>query len=127
MESLQTKLNTFYKLRSEVDVLQKKLRELKEKKDVAQKEVLEEFRLNNLKSLSTPRHRFTVTLRKDLKIDDEHKVIAWLKENGLEGQIYEKVMTELFKPTAREYLENYGEPIPGTILSETESLSVTKK
>ena len=128
MQSITTALNEYYKAKQHTKQLAEQLKHAREVEAQQKQEALQAMQAEKIKSLSSGSHRFTITTRKDVKIDPYNKdLIQYLKDNGLEGYVREIPETLYVKPFATKKYKEDGELLPGCEYTETESLSITKK
>lgn len=97
---------------------------LTEKKKQFEDQLIEAMRSQKMKSVKTDDANFAITVKKDLRVTDEDKLIANLLERELDHFIVRKVDLINLKPTLRKMMNEDGEILDGTEPTESEYLTV---
>lgn len=98
---------------------------LKEERDQLQFELITKLKESGLKSIKTNEANYSLTTKQDIKVTDENSVIEALKVNGVyDDYVKPKLDTLMFKNYAKSVLNNTGEVMEGTELTETNYISI---
>ncbi|MBP9779804.1 hypothetical protein KBD33_04265, partial [Candidatus Gracilibacteria bacterium] len=116
--------NELIAVRNQIAFFTQKIDELKEKRDMTQKTLIDAMKSNNLKSWKTNENSFSLVSKMDTRIVDEEQAIKDIKARKLEGLVYEKIDTLRFKQIANILLKQKGELFFGTESVTTEYLSI---
>ncbi|MBP7806432.1 hypothetical protein KA057_01995 [Candidatus Gracilibacteria bacterium] len=116
--------NELIAVRNQIAFFTQKIDELKEKRDMTQKTLIDAMKSNNLKSWKTNDNSFSLVSKMDTRIVDEEQAIKDIKARKLEGLVYEKIDTLRFKQIANILLKQKGELFFGTESVTTEYLSI---
>lgn len=116
--------NELITVRNQIAFFTQKLDELKEKRDMTQRTLIDAMKSNNLKSWKTNDNSFSLVSKMDTRIINEEEVIQDIKSRKLEWLVTEKIDTVRFKQIANLLLKETGELFFGTETVTTEYLSV---
>jgi hypothetical protein len=116
--------NELITVRNQIAFFTQKLDELKEKRDMIQKTLIDTMKSNNLKSWKTNDNSFSLVSKIDTRIINEEEAIADIKARKLEGLVSEKIDTIHFKQIANLLLKETGELFFGTETVTSEYLSI---
>lgn len=113
------------KQRELVNSLEEQVKEAKTIKDDIQFKLIEKLQESGLKSIKTNEANYSLTTKSDIKVTDENSVMEALKVNGVyDDYVHPKLDTLMFKNYAKSVLNNTGEVITGTELTETTYISI---
>jgi hypothetical protein len=116
--------NELITVRNQIAFFTQKLDELKEKRDMTQRTLIESMKSNNLKSWKTNDNSFSLVSKMDTRIINEEEAIADIKARKLEGLVSERIDTIRFKQIANLLLKQTGELFFGTETVTSEYLSI---
>ena len=116
--------NELITVRNQIAFFTQKLDELKEKRDMTQRTLIDAMKSNNLKSLKTNDNSFSLVSKMDTRIINEEEAIRDIKSRKLEGLVSEKIDTVRFKQIANLLLKESGELFFGTETVTSEYLSI---
>jgi hypothetical protein len=116
--------NELITVRNQIAFFTQKLDELKEKRDMTQRTLIDAMKSNNLKSWKTNDNSFSLVSKMDTRITNEEEAIADIKARKLEGLVSEKIDTVRFKQIANLLLKETGELFFGTETVTSEYLSI---
>lgn len=116
--------NELITVRNQIAFFTQKLDELKEKRDMTQRTLIDAMKSNNLKSWKTNDNSFSLVSKMDTRIINEEEAIQDIKARKLEGLVTEKIDTIRFKQIANLLLKQTGELFFGTETVTSEYLSI---
>lgn len=116
--------NELITVRNQIAFFTQKLDELKEKRDMTQRTLIDAMKSNNLKSWKTNDNSFSLVSKMDTRIINEEEAIEDIKARKLEGLVSEKIDTVRFKQIANLLLKETGELFFGTQTVTSEYLSI---
>lgn len=116
--------NELITVRNQIAFFTQKLDELKEKRDITQRTLIDAMKSNNLKSWKTNDNSFSLVSKMDTRIINEEEAIRDIKARKLEGLVSEKIDTVRFKQIANLLLKETGELFFGTETVTSEYLSI---
>ena len=116
--------NELIKVRNQIAFFTQKLDELKEKRDMTQRTLIDAMKSNNLKSWKTNDNSFSLISKMDTRIINEEETIQDIKARKLEGLVSERIDTIRFKQIANLLLKQTGELFFGTETVTSEYLSI---
>lgn len=116
--------NELIAVRNQIAFFTQKIDELKEKRDMTQKTLIDAMKSNNLKSWKTNDNSFSLVSKMDTRIVDEEQTIKDIKARKLEWLVYEKIDTIRFKQIANILLKQKWELFFWTESVTTEYLSI---
>ena len=116
--------NELITVRNQIAFFTQKLDELKEKRDMTQKTLVDAMKSNNLRSWKTNDNSFSLVSKMDTRIINEEEAIRDIKARKLEGLVSEKIDTVRFKQIANLLLKETGELFFGTETVTSEYLSI---
>lgn len=116
--------NELITVRNQIAFFTQKLDELKEKRDMTQRTLIDAMKSNNLKSWKTNDNSFSLVSKMDTRIINEEEAIADIKARKLQGLVSEKIDSVRFKQIANLLLKETGELFFGTETVTTEYLSI---
>ena len=116
--------NELIAVRNQIAFFTQKIDELKEKRDMTQKTLIDAMKSNNLKSWKTNENSFSLVSKMDTRIVDEEQAIKDIKARKLEWLVYEKIDTLRFKQIANILLKQKWELFFWTESVTTEYLSI---
>lgn len=120
---IQEKVKVLLKIREEVARVTLALGELREKRDLAQSELIGEMKNQGFSSIKADNTSVAIAHKKTFKITDEKEVINFIREKGLEGEYLAERLNE-YAPKAIEEFVKQGEEVKGTEIVETEYMSI---
>ncbi len=116
--------NELITVRNQIAFFTQKLDELKEKRDMTQRTLIDAMKSNNLKSWKTNDNSFSLISKIDTRIINEEEAIQDIKARKLEGLVSERIDTIRFKQIANLLLKQTGELFFGTETVTSEYLSI---
>lgn len=116
--------NELITVRNQIEFFTQKLDELKEKRDMTQRTLIDAMKSNNLKSWKTNDNSFSLVSKVDTRLINEEEAIRDIKARKLEGLVTEKIDTVRFKQIANLLLKESGELFFGTETVTSEYLSI---
>ena len=116
--------NELITVRNQIAFFTQKLDELKEKRDMTQRTLIDAMKSNNLKSWKTNDNSFSLVSKMDTRIINEEEAIRDIKARKLEGLVSEKIDTVRFKQISNLLLKETGELFFGTETVTSEYLSI---
>ena len=116
--------NELITVRNQIAFFTQKLDELKEKRDMTQRTLIDAMKSNNLKSWKTNDNSFSLVSKMDTRIINEEEAIQDIKARKLKWLVTEKIDTVRFKQIANLLLKETGELFFGTETVTTEYLSI---
>ena len=116
--------NELITVRNQIAFFSQKLDELKEKRDMTQRTLIDAMKSNNLKSWKTNDNSFSLVSKMDTRITNEEEAIQDIKARKLEGLVSERIDTIRFKQIANLLLKQTGELFFGTETVTSEYLSI---
>jgi len=116
--------NELITVRNQIAFFIQKLDELKEKRDMTQRTLIDAMKSNNLKSWKTNDNSFSLVSKMDTRITNEEEAITDIKARKLEGLVSERIDTIRFKQIANLLLKQTGELFFGTETVTSEYLSI---
>jgi hypothetical protein len=116
--------NELITVRNQISFFTQKLDELKEKRDMTQRTLIDAMKSNNLKSWKTNDNSFSLVSKMDTRIINEEEAIRDIKSRKLEGLVSERIDTIRFKQIANLLLKQTGELFFGTETVTSEYLSI---
>jgi hypothetical protein len=116
--------NELITVRNQIAFFTQKLDELKEKRDMTQRTLIDAMKSNNLKSWKTNDSSFSLVSKMDTRIINEEEAIQDIKARKLEGLVSERIDTIRFKQIANLLLKQTGELFFGTETVTSEYLSI---
>ncbi len=116
--------NELIAVRNQIAFFTQKIDELKEKRDMTQRTLIDAMKSNNLKSWKTNDNSFSLVSKMDTRIVDEEQAIKDIKARKLEWLVYEKIDTLRFKQIANILLKQKWELFFWTESVTTEYLSI---
>jgi hypothetical protein len=116
--------NELITVRNQIAFFTQKLDELKEKRDMTQRTLIDAMKSSNLKSWKTNDNSFSLVSKMDTRIINEEEAIADIKARKLEGLVSERIDTIRFKQIANLLLKQTGELFFGTETVTSEYLSI---
>ena len=116
--------NELITVRNQIAFFTQKLGELKEKRDMTQRTLIDAMKSNNLKSWKTNDNSFSLVSKMDTRITNEEEAITDIKARKLEGLVSERIDTIRFKQIANLLLKQTGELFFGTETVTSEYLSI---
>ncbi len=116
--------NELITVRNQIAFFTQKLDELKEKREMTQRTLIDAMKSNNLKSWKTNDNSFSLISKMDTRIINEEEAIQDIKARKLEGLVSERIDTIRFKQIANLLLKQTGELFFGTETVTSEYLSI---
>ncbi len=116
--------NELITVRNQIAFFTQKLDELKEKRDMTQRTLIDAMKSNNLKSWKTNDNSFSLISKIDTRIINEEEAIQDIKARKIEGLVSERIDTIRFKQIANLLLKQTGELFFGTETVTSEYLSI---
>lgn len=113
-------------LRQRINAVKETLIPLQAEKESLENNLMEHLKKQGFDSVRTQRATISIAHRKTLAIVDEKALIKELKAKNLTDYIKEAVDKEMFKGVAEE-MKKTGNLMQGTILQDTEYMSVREK
>jgi phosphoglycerate-specific signal transduction histidine kinase len=121
---MQEKAKKLYELRTKINEIKDTLlAPLEEEREMMQGELLEELQKENQFSVRYDFATITRAVRKTAKVIDEEKVIAYLKDKGLENEYVSPRLNKYFDTLSKQMVKT-GDLADGMEIKESEYISI---